>query len=206
MRLLLQDIQWKFSGETPNNLIGRSADRYQESASQTIVFNDDDPNALGYLLEYLYTKPEHMPYYELSDFSFEDLKARSNILIIADNYGVSALVEEARHCVEYFMNLLDDLKNGSERAKSLNYIVKAVFGPEACPGFDCAQLKECVTLQACKQFKTTPSLRDDILQLMGEHADLRKRMTEMSLLTNNVKDVEVVKWMRPLLVRTTTDE
>jgi hypothetical protein len=140
-----------------------------------------------------------MPYYELSDFSFEDLEARSNILIIADKYGVSALVEEARHCVEYFMNLLDDLKNGSERAKSLNYIVKAVFGPEACPGFDCAQLKECVTLQACKQFKTTPSLRDDILQLMGEHADLRKRMTEMSLLTDCVKHVKVTNGSKDLV-------
>lgn len=195
MRLLLKDIQWRFSGETPHNLIGRSADRYQESASQTVVFNDDDPKALGYLLEYLYTKPEDMPFYELSDFSFEELEARSNVLIIADKYGVSALVKEAQYCVEHFVSRLHDLKNGSEKAKSLNYIVKAVFGPEACPGFDCARLKKCITLQACMQFKTTPSLRDDILQLMGEHADLRKRITEISLLTYNVMDVKFMNWM-----------
>ena len=140
---------------------------------------------------YLYTKPKEIPY--SAYFTFEELEAMSNLVIIADKYGVRGLLNQAKEAVEYFIARLQNIKDVAERGKTLSYIVKALFGSEVCPAFDKEKFKNNITVKACVQFKTTPCLRGGILQLMDEYAELRNRMTEMSLLTNVLRDIEVVK-------------
>ena len=140
---------------------------------------------------FLYTKPARHAVREIP--TFEELEAWSNVVIIADKYGVFSMVSQAHMCVENRVNRLDLIQDEAEREKILGYIVKAAFGAEACPGLTSDTLKHAIALQACKQFKQTPGLRTGILQLMGEHAELRKRMTEMSLLTDSLKNIKAAK-------------
>lgn len=153
--------------------------------------DDGDPEALEILLVYLYTKPEYIEDQFKERFCQKGVQVLSNLVIIADKYGACNIVSSVRSTLACVI-LTYKATHGTETLEILLHMTKVVFGPEACPGFGGGSLKNNITLLAFQQFKTVPDQRKTILQLMDEYVELRERMTRMSLLTENLQNIEAV--------------